>query len=161
MPIVKTDKNVINKYTLLSENDRQMETLEEVLTDLHSIARELNKPFDDGDVICEYGKRHNECSEEIANYVIHPIYFPPEECVINNSKDAMTWTEVRAFVKKNNISEQQFYLYLQKNTTPPVVDEVIRLIVNHVFHSEDERLIAPPHLRIDENGNYPFLHHHK
>ena len=63
-----------------------MITLEEehqVLTDLHSIARELNKPFDDGDVLGEYSKRNNGCSKEIAHYVIHPIYFPPEECIIN------------------------------------------------------------------------------
>lgn len=141
-----------------------MATLEEVrqvLTDLHSIARELNKPFDDGDVLGEYSKRNNGCSKEIAYYVIHPIYFPPEECIINNAKDTMTWAEVREFVKKKNIGEQQFYSYLQKNTTPPIVDEELRLIVNHVYHSEEERLIAPPHLRIDKNGNYPFLHHHK
>lgn len=139
-----------------------MATLEEVrqvLTDLHNIARELNKPFDDGDVLGEYSKRNNECSsEEIAHYVIHPIYFPPEECY---DKDTMTWNEVMDFVKKNNIGELQFYSYLQKNTKPPVADEEIGLIVNHVFHSEKERLIAPPHLRIDKNGNYPFLHHHK
>ena len=38
-----------------------MATLEEVrqvLTDLHSIARELNKPFDDSDVLEEYSKRN-------------------------------------------------------------------------------------------------------
>lgn len=65
-----------------------MATLEEVrqvLTDLHNIARELNKPFDDGDVLGEYDKRNNGCSEEIAQYVIHPIYFPPEECIYNQS----------------------------------------------------------------------------
>lgn len=115
-----------------------MATLEEVrqvLTDLHNIARELNKPFDDGDVLDEYDKRNNGCSEEIAHYVIHPIYFPPEECIINHNTDHMTWAEVRDFVKRNNMSEQQFYPYLQKITKPPVVEEELRLIVNHVFRT--------------------------
>ena len=138
-----------------------LEEVRQVLTDLHNIARELNKPFDDGDVLGEYSKRNNGCSEEIAHYVIHPIYFPPEECIYNHNTDHMTWAEVRDLVKRNNINEQQFYSYLQKNTRPPIVDEVLRLIVNHVFHSEEEHLFAPPHLRIDKNGNYPFLNHRK
>lgn len=58
-----------------------LEEIRQVLTELHNIARELNKPFDSGDVIVEYGKRNNGYSKEIANYVIHPIYFPPEECI--------------------------------------------------------------------------------
>lgn len=62
-----------------------LEEVEQVLTDLHKIARELNKPFDDGDVICEYSKRHNGYSKEIAHYIIHPIYYSPEECIIFNS----------------------------------------------------------------------------
>lgn len=51
-----------------------------LLTRLHKIARELNEPFDDGKVIVEYKKRFGGISTEIAKTVIHPIYFPPEEC---------------------------------------------------------------------------------
>lgn len=69
-----------------------------------------------------------------------------------------TWTALRQNLKTNGITEQQYYDWLVKNTTPPIVDEVLRLIVNHVYHSDEERLIAPPHLRVDKNGNYPFLH---
>ncbi len=71
-----------------------------------------------------------------------------------------TWSEVRKFVKENGITEQQYYGWLVRNTTPPVVEEVLHLIVNHVYHSDKENLIAPPHLRIDENGHYPYLNHH-
>lgn len=97
-----------------------MATLEEVrqvLTDLHSIARELNKPFDDGDVLGEYSKRNNGCSKEIAHYVIHPIYFPPEECIINNTKDTMTWAEVREFVKRRISVNNNFILTYRKHHT--------------------------------------------
>lgn len=60
-----------------------MENIEarEVLTELHQIARALNKPFDSGDVMVEYSKRHDGYSKEIAIYIIHPIYAPPENCV--------------------------------------------------------------------------------
>lgn len=68
-----------------------------------------------------------------------------------------TWTALRHSLKTNGITEQQYYDWLVKNTTPPIVDEVLRLIVNHVYHSDEEQ-IAPPHLRVDKNGNYPFLH---
>ena len=68
----------------MTKNMAALEEVRQVLTDLHNIARELNKSFDDGDVLGEYSKRNNGCSEEIAHYVIHPIYFPPEECIINH-----------------------------------------------------------------------------
>ena len=52
-----------------------LEEVRQVLTDLHNIARELNKPFDDGDVLGEYDKRNNGYSEEIAHYVINLVDF--------------------------------------------------------------------------------------
>ena len=68
-----------------------------------------------------------------------------------------SWAALRKKLKGNGITEQQYYDFLHRNTIPPIVDEVLRLIVNHVYHSDEERLIAPPHLRVDENGNYPYL----
>lgn len=67
------------------------------------------------------------------------------------------WTALRQHLKTNGITESQYYDWLVKNTTPPVADEVLRLIVNHVYHSDEERLIAPSHLRVDKNGHYPYL----
>lgn len=72
-----------------------------------------------------------------------------------------TWTALRHHLKTNGITEQQYHDWLVKNTTPPIVDEVLRLIVNHVYHSDEERLIAPPHLRVDENGNLHEVVGHK
>lgn len=69
----------------------------------------------------------------------------------------MTWTDLRKRLKEKGITEQQYYDLLVKNTTPPIVDEVLRLIVNHVYHSHEERLIAPLHLQVDETGHYPYL----
>lgn len=52
-----------------------------LLTRLHLIARELNKPFDAGDVIVEYNKRYGGIDEPLCAAVTRPIYFPPEECI--------------------------------------------------------------------------------
>ena len=57
------------------------EEVREVLERLHKIARELNKPFDSGEVICEYDKRHGGIPTPISKMIIHPIYFPKEECI--------------------------------------------------------------------------------
>lgn len=72
-------------------------------------------------------------------------------------KTYISWSELRKQLKEKGVTEQQYYEWLIKNTTPPIVDEVLRLIVNHVYHSDEERLIAPPHLRVDKNGCYPYL----
>lgn len=72
-------------------------------------------------------------------------------------KTQMTWTALRKQLKERGITEQQYYDWLVKNTTPPIVDEVLRLIVNHVYHSDDEHLIAPPHLQVDKSGHYLHL----
>ena len=52
-----------------------------LLTRLHLIARELNKPFDAGAVIVEYNKRYGGIDEPLCAAVTRPIYFPPEECI--------------------------------------------------------------------------------
>lgn len=57
------------------------EEVKQVLTELHNIARELNEPFDSANVLCEYSKRNNSYSKEVAESIIHPIYYAPEECI--------------------------------------------------------------------------------
>ena len=57
------------------------EEVKQVLSELHNIARELNEPFDSANVLCEYSKRNNGYSKEVAEHIIHPIYYAPEECV--------------------------------------------------------------------------------
>lgn len=57
------------------------EEVKQVLTELHNIARELNEPFDSANVLCEYSKRNNGYSKEVAESIIHPIYYAPEECI--------------------------------------------------------------------------------
>lgn len=51
------------------------EEVKQVLSELHNIARELNKPFDSADVLCEYSKRNNGYSKEVAENIIHSIYY--------------------------------------------------------------------------------------
>lgn len=50
------------------------EEVKQVLSELYNIARELNKPFDSADVLCEYSKRNNGYSKEVAENIIHSIY---------------------------------------------------------------------------------------
>lgn len=42
------------------------EEVKQVLSELHNIARELNEPFDSANVLCEYSKRNNGYSKEVA-----------------------------------------------------------------------------------------------
>lgn len=57
------------------------EQVKQVLSELHNIARELNEPFDSANVLCEYSKRNNGYLKEVAEYIIHPIYYASEECI--------------------------------------------------------------------------------
>ena len=58
----------------------------------------------------------------------------------------MSWLEVRQFVKDQNISEQQFRDWLIEKDAGESPKEILELIVNHVYHSTEEHLYAPPHL---------------
>lgn len=51
-----------------------------LLANLHKISKEINKPFDDGEVLVEYTKKFGGRKEELALFVTDPIYFPPEDC---------------------------------------------------------------------------------
>nr|DAO26850.1 MAG TPA: Transcription termination factor [Bacteriophage sp.] len=117
--------------------------------------------------LMNYPQEYHEYIEQI----LQKIYHPTEENLRGDdilrtrltrfslqiiSQDS-SWTDLRKRLKEKGITEQQYYDLLVKNTTPPIVDEVLRLIVNHVYHSHEERLIAPLHLQIDETGNYPYL----
>lgn len=59
----------------------------------------------------------------------------------------MSWSEVRQFVKDRNISEQQFRDWLIEKDGGESPKERLELIVNHVYHSMEEHLYAPLHLR--------------
>lgn len=117
--------------------------------------------------LMNYPQEYHEYIEQI----LQKIYHPTEE---NLRKDEIlrtrltrfsvqiisqdsSWSDLRKRLKEKGITEQQYYDLLVKNTTPPIVDEILRLIVNHVYHSHEERLIAPLHLQVDETGHYPYL----
>lgn len=69
----------VQKFVIVMKS----EEVKQVLSELHNIARELNEPFDSGDVIVEYSKRYGALSAEISKAVIHPIYYPPECSIIS------------------------------------------------------------------------------
>ena len=51
-----------------------------LLANLHKISKELDKPFDAPEVLLAYSEQNNGVNEELSIYVIHPIYFPTEDC---------------------------------------------------------------------------------
>lgn len=59
----------------------------------------------------------------------------------------MSFKQMRAFVKENNITEEKFYKAFKKLDNGRSCDEILRLITNHIYHSTEEHLYAPPHLR--------------
>lgn len=67
--------------------------------------------------------------------------------MIPKERRDMSWLEVRQFVKDQNISEQQFRDWLIEKDAGESPKEILELIVNHVYHSTEEHLYAPPHLR--------------
>lgn len=160
------------------ERIKEVFRLSEVITDngqsmtpIYKLRENANKfGISESDMrkyLMNYPQEYHEYIEQI----LQKIYHPTEE---NLRKDEIlrtrltrfslqiisqdsSWTDLRKRLKEKGITEQQYYDLLVKNTTPPIVDEVLRLIVNHVYHSHEERLIAPLHLQIDETGNYPYL----
>ena len=67
--------------------------------------------------------------------------------MIPKERRDMSWLEIRQFVKDQNISEQQFRNWLIEKDAGESPKEILELIVNHVYHSTEEHLYAPPHLR--------------
>lgn len=58
-----------------------------------------------------------------------------------------SWTSLREEIKEKGITEKQFYIWLVKADKGESEKEKLQLITNHVFHSIEEHLYAPPHLR--------------
>lgn len=58
----------------------QMKQVKQLLTRLHDISVEIGKPLDSPDVPIKYQKRFGGFEDIIGQAVIHPIYFPPENC---------------------------------------------------------------------------------
>ncbi|WP_147348251.1 hypothetical protein [Odoribacter splanchnicus] len=62
-------------------------------------------------------------------------------------KESLTWSEIRKELKEKGITEKQFHNWLVKADKGESPEEMLQLITNHVFHSTEEHLYAPPHLR--------------
>ena len=60
--------------------------------------------------------------------------------------DCITWAEARQIVNVRNISEQQFRDWYKSKDYSESYQNLLELIVHHVYHSTSEKLIAPLHL---------------
>lgn len=58
----------------------------------------------------------------------------------------MSWTEARRIIKERNISEEKFREWLIRTDYVKSYQNLLELIVNHVYHSTEEHLYAPSHL---------------
>lgn len=58
----------------------------------------------------------------------------------------MTFAEVRQIIKERNISEGKFREWLIKNDYVKSYQDLLELIVHHLYHSTEEHLYAPSHL---------------
>ena len=58
----------------------------------------------------------------------------------------ITWAEARQIVKERNISEQQFRDWYKSKDYSELYQNLLELIVHHVYHSTSEKLIASLHL---------------
>lgn len=67
--------------------------------------------------------------------------------MIPDERRDMSWSEVRQFVKDRNISKQKFRSWLIEKDKGASSLEKLELIANHVYHSTEEHLYAPLHLR--------------
>lgn len=59
----------------------------------------------------------------------------------------ITWAEARQIVKERNINERQFRNWLYTKDAGQSPEELLDLIVQHLYHSTEDVLYAPPHLR--------------
>ena len=60
--------------------------------------------------------------------------------------DCITWAEARQIVNERNISEQQFRDWYKSKDYSESYQNLLELIVHHIYHSTSEKLIAPLHL---------------
>lgn len=60
--------------------------------------------------------------------------------------DCITWAEARQIVNERSISEQQFRDWYKSKDYSESYQNLLELIVHHVYHSTSEKLIAPLHL---------------
>lgn len=51
-----------------------------LLSELHLIAKQLGEPIDSPKVCLAYSKKNGGVTSDLADFVINPIYFAPEEC---------------------------------------------------------------------------------
>ena len=67
---------------------------------------------------------------------------------------SISWSKLRQILKERNINEQKFRNWLIKKDARASPIEILELIINHVYHSTEEHLFAPPHLRTIYQNNH-------
>lgn len=71
-----------------------------LMSELHLIAKQLGEPINSPKVCLAYSKKHEGLPNDLADFVINPIYFAPEECYF--------YTEPEKYI------DPEFYEDLQK-----------------------------------------------
>lgn len=85
-----------------------------LMSELHLIAKQLGEPIDSPKVCLAYSKKHEGLPNDLADFVINPIYFAPEECYF--------YTEPGKYV------DPDFYEKLQKEA---ISKEIVEYVKEH------------------------------
>lgn len=64
-----------------------------------------------------------------------------------DKNNEISWSEIRKAIRERNISETIFHQQLVKLDNRRSPKEILELITHHIYHSTEEHLYAPPHLR--------------
>lgn len=64
-----------------------------------------------------------------------------------DKNNEISWNELRELLKERNISEAKFHQRLIRLDNGRSPKEILELITHHVYHSTEEHLYVPPHLR--------------
>lgn len=82
-----------------------------LMSELHLIAKQLGEPINSPKVCLAYSKKHEGLPNDLADFVINPIYFAPEECYF--------YTEPEKYINPD------FYEELQKEAISKEIVEYV------------------------------------
>lgn len=85
-----------------------------LMSELHLIAKQLGEPVNSPKVCLAYSKKHEGLPNDLADFVINPIYFAPEECYF--------YTEPEKYINPD------FYEKLQKEA---ISKEIVEYVNEH------------------------------
>ena len=76
-----------------------------ILSELHLIAKQLGEPIDSPKVCLAYSKKYDGIPHNLSDFILHPIYFAPEECYFYTEPEKYIDPDFYEELQKEAISE--------------------------------------------------------